>query len=181
MGAARSHRGHRPALRPPPVPDAPEPKLGPSQTPGPTKPHPAIARPIVATERQAEALEARKLGWSYRRIGDHLGISRQAANMLVTRALDELAAEVGERAEQVRRLSLERLDIAVTGLMPAVGEGDPRAVIAMVKVEERRARLLGLDAPRTIGFGPSGDEPVKFVIEMSTPQRPVPQLEGGAP
>jgi hypothetical protein len=33
------------------------------------------------------------------------------------------------------------------GLWPAVQKGEPRAVAATVRVCERRARLLGLDAP----------------------------------
>jgi hypothetical protein len=36
------------------------------------------------------------------------------------------------------------VDAAVTGLMPKVRRGDPKAAVALVKLLERRARLLGL-------------------------------------
>jgi hypothetical protein len=54
---------------------------------------------------------------------------------------------VAEKAEQIRELELKRLDRFQRSLQPAANKGDAKAVLAILKVMERRAKLLGLDAP----------------------------------
>ena len=49
--------------------------------------------------------------------------------------------------DRVRAVELQRLDFATEGLMNGVSKGNPGHVQAAVKVQERRAKLLGLDAP----------------------------------
>jgi hypothetical protein len=65
----------------------------------------------------------------------------------VREAMAQLAKVDAKKAEDARRLDLLRVDAAVTGLMPKVKRGDPKAAVGLVKLLERRARLLGLDAP----------------------------------
>ena len=55
-------------------------------------------------------------------------------------------------------------------MSPAAGirAGDPRAVLAMVRVMERRAKLFGLDAQTQIA-GPSGEAvSVRIVMQQDT-------------
>lgn len=101
----------------------------------------------AALAREEEALTWRQTGLSYREIGKRMGISGEGARKCVVRAMDRLRPVVEERAEEVRELELARLDIATQGLMPKVEDGNAQAVDKLVKVMERRARLLGLDAP----------------------------------
>ena len=49
--------------------------------------------------------------------------------------------------QSVRDMELERCDSMMAGLWEKINKGDPYAVIAAIKVMERRSRLLGLDAP----------------------------------
>jgi hypothetical protein len=53
---------------------------------------------------------------------------------------------VQEPAEDLRRLEAERLDAALPALMEKVLRGRLRAIYTMLRIMERRARLLGLDA-----------------------------------
>jgi len=52
-----------------------------------------------------------------------------------------------ETAEEIRRLELERLDAMLFAIGPEVRKGSYGAIDRALKIMERRARLLGLDAP----------------------------------
>jgi hypothetical protein len=138
-----------------------------------------VADPAVA-ERDRRAAELRGKGWSYRKIAAELKIDVHTAHDAVERALRAIRAE---GAAEVRQLELERLDRmyeAVLGVLERehvtvsngkviyVGEeplkdDDPvlRAVDRLLKIQERRARLLGLDAEQKVNM--SGGLTVEIV------------------
>lgn len=121
-----------------------------------------------AAQRDAEAARLRTRHWTYQQIADELGYaSRGAAYDGVQRALQ---AVVREPAEELRTLELERLDrlaraaeqvleahhVRVSGGGIVQGmDGHPvedsgpvlAAIDRLLKIQERRARLLGLDSP----------------------------------
>lgn len=70
--------------------------------------------------------------------------SRQAAFDAVSRALDRTEREP---ADALRRLDLERLDVLWQIQFLNAQGGDVQALAACMKIMERRAKLLGLDAP----------------------------------
>ena len=98
-------------------------------------------------ERQIQALDLRKTGKSYRAIGDALGISYTQAHRDVMTELKRLARLRRDKAEELRQLELERLDAYEEALHTGAAAGDPKAILAVVKLMERRAKLTGLDAP----------------------------------
>lgn len=107
----------------------------------------------ATAERWREALELRKAGHSYDVIAERCGYSdRGAAYKAVQTALREITAEA---AEDVRKLEVERLDAQLVRLADvrehAALEGDLATVLrtedVTLRVGERRARLLGVDAP----------------------------------
>ena len=100
--------------------------------------------------RCAKALELRVTGGSYRQIGAALGVGLKTAYYDVQRELGKLDAVNEASAERVRDLELARLDRITIALWPRAGTGDPRAVTAMIRVMDRRAKLLGLDAPARV-------------------------------
>jgi hypothetical protein len=53
---------------------------------------------------------------------------------------------VQEPADELRRLEAERLDAMLPAVMEKARRGRLRSVYAMLRIMERRARLLGLDA-----------------------------------
>jgi hypothetical protein len=125
-------------------------------------------RDVHQVERDARAVDLRRAGLTYRQIAAELDLSVSCAHDAVQRGL---ADSVVETNEEVRRLELDRLDhLARTALKviakphlavsqgrvvkhPATGEplaDDGPALAAidrLLKIQDRRARLLGLDAP----------------------------------
>lgn len=62
-------------------------------------------------------------------------------------------------AEEVRTLEVARLDAMLLALWPQVKQGNQGAIEKALKVEERRAKLLGLDAPAKIApTDPTGED-----------------------
>lgn len=127
-----------------------------------------FVRSLSTAQREAEAALLRSKGWPYPRIAAELGYKHKAdAYNAVQRVLKETVREAGE---QVRVLELERLDrleaaanevlernhVTVShGKIVAGPDGAPlfddapvlQAIDRLLKIQERRARLLGLDAP----------------------------------
>ena len=102
-------------------------------------------RRILAKQRSAQAIALRIGGATYPAIASVLGYnSPQAAAKAVG---DSLAATVREPSDELRSLELERLDALFLALWPAAKRGVLGAADRCLRVMERRARLLGLDAP----------------------------------
>lgn len=99
---------------------------------------------IYVNERRAKVLEMRLQGYTVTKIGETLGISHTLAAAHLANALDSL---VVENATQLRQMELERLDRMLTALDAGIGNGDPKAITAAIRISERRAKLLGLDKP----------------------------------
>lgn len=125
----------------------------------------------AAAERRVKALELRKAGASYRQIGRTLGVSEKTAHGDVHRALAHLAQLETETATALRTLELARLDALYTGHFSRAVAGDDKAARICIAIQERRARLLGLDAPvRTELTGKDG-APLAFCAEWGGEDR----------
>lgn len=107
---------------------------------------------VLAREREHKAFEMRKEGKTYRQISEELGISPHGAYVMVKRVLLSLATLTAEDAKEVKRIQLERLDAMLKGLWFAAEHGDVHAVDRVIKIEQRRSELLGLDAPKQHEF-----------------------------
>lgn len=103
---------------------------------------------LRAAERQRQALELRRAGHSFPTIARHLGY--RAASGAYAAVLAGLRATLREPADALRELEAQRCDQLQAAVWPAALQGEPRAVLACLKVMERRARLLGLDAPQLV-------------------------------
>lgn len=118
-------------------------------------------------DREARAIELRRNGATYPQIAERLSISEAGARKIVKRVLDRM---VTEAVPDVRKLELDRLDqlhvqallvlqrehVVVSAGKPVLGfDGRPmrddgptlQAIRTILTIQERRARLLGLDAP----------------------------------
>ena len=104
-------------------------------------------RKIEALQKEQKALELRIGGAPYRIIGEALGYADPSgAAKAVYRALDRIRSEIRESADQYIQLQLERLDKMLLGVWPEAVKGRYGAIDRVLKIEERRAKLLGLDA-----------------------------------
>ena len=106
---------------------------------------------VVVREREVAAIDLRREGLTYGEIAERLGYSDgTGARNAVVRGLDRA---LREPADELRELEAARLDRAQVAIWPGVLSGDVKNVLALIKIMERRARLLGLDAPLRV----SGD------------------------
>lgn len=157
-------------------------------------------RTVDTAARDARACELRARGCSLQRIADELGYSdRSAARKAVERALD---GTVAEDADVLRRLELARLDrlhcealavletehvIVSQGRIVRDDQGkaipDDAPVLAaidrLLKVSDRRAKLLGLDAPARIRATVITEDMIDAELERLT--RVLAELEGREP
>lgn len=101
-------------------------------------------------QRQIMALELRKSGYSYRRIAANLNISHQQAWLDVNSELKRLAEISLDNAAELRQMELERLDMAIKGVMPFIESGSAPHAMALVKIVDAKAKLLGLYAPEKV-------------------------------
>jgi len=102
----------------------------------------------TAAERRVRSLQLRQRGCSYRAIGRQLGVSEAQAHKDVQASLQALAALETGTAEELRALELERLDALLLIVNDEVEQGNLAAVDRALRIGERRAKLLGLDAPQ---------------------------------
>jgi len=95
-------------------------------------------------------LALRRAGMPYDRIGEAIGISKQAAHKAVTKALREITSKSAETAAEIRELELMRLDAMLTGLWPQASRGNLGAIDRALRIAERRAKITGIDAPTKV-------------------------------
>ena len=110
-------------------------------------PRRTLARIQLADARKRDALELRLKGHDYVSIGTALGITAEGARVAVRRAMAEIRTEAAETAIEVREQEAARLD-------------------RMLRVQDRRAKLLGLDLQRVELTGAGGGP-----IEIAAIQR----------
>jgi transcriptional regulator with XRE-family HTH domain len=88
------------------------------------------------------ALDLRRSGLSYAQVAAKLGIAESTASELVQRALQGVVQEPGA---DVIKLELQRLDAALAAIWARVVKGEVEVIDRLLKIQERRAKLEGLD------------------------------------
>jgi len=133
------------------------------------------AQRAKTAERRKQAIEMRLGGASFDDIADKLGYSdRAAAHKDITRALETHVAEMHQGVEVLRETELQRLDVLWADAWAVLkrehitvshgrvvyddSTGEPiadpgpvlQAINTLLKIQERRAKYLGLDAPTRV-------------------------------
>ena len=117
----------------------------------PRKTRASKPRNLAARLRGQQAIKLRMAGATLNDIAKQLGFKSDAgAYKSVMRELEATAQAQGAGTEAVRQLELKRLDQMQFPLWPAVLSGDTTATTTALRIQERRASLLGLDAPKQI-------------------------------
>lgn len=109
--------------------------------------------------KRKDALDMRRQGMGYREIAKALDCSLGNAHKLVETAIAQIPVE---SAEDVRRIELARLDRMLRGVSKYANTGDPKAILAVVKIMDRRAKYLGLDAPSKVALEGKDGGPIQF-------------------
>jgi hypothetical protein len=102
-------------------------------------------RHALARQREVATIDLRARGWAFSAIGEHLGITREAARRAYHRGLARLIEDNRETIEQQRAIVLRQLAALLDGVWDAATGGDLQAVDRALRILERRSRLLGLD------------------------------------
>jgi hypothetical protein len=110
------------------------------------KPQKTSPKAIKAAEMAVRALELRKAGATYETIAQMLGYaSKSTAFTAVNRIMTQSKREASKEAFE---MELRRLDDLMMTLWPIARAGENMGAIDRVlRIMERRAKLLGLDAP----------------------------------
>lgn len=109
-------------------------------------------RKVSATFKQSKAIELRISGWKLEDIAKEIGWAD--ASVAYNSIMAGLKKMLQEPAEELRKMEAERLDfmwhklfqrLTAEGIMPL--KGLVQIVDSLLRVQARRARLFGLDAP----------------------------------
>lgn len=99
-------------------------------------------------EHMARALDLVVAGKSVKAVAEELQVSNEYARQLIDKALSERDEDLGKRKEQARSITLARLDTLIEGLWEK--RASPYVVKVLTDLEDRRAKLLGLDQAQEV-------------------------------
>lgn len=108
----------------------------------------AKAKELEVELRRKKVLNLRVTGKTIREIAAHLGVSVGLVHKDLTAVLARTVAETNEVQHVEREVSLARLDRSMNVAWTQVSKKPLEAVDRIVRIEQRRADLLGLDAPK---------------------------------
>jgi hypothetical protein len=97
---------------------------------------------------EQEVMKLRLAGATFQQIARNLGCSVGGAHKACMRAIKRVVEEINEDTEAVLHLELQRLDAMLLGIYPKAAAGDFGAIDRALRIMERRAKYLGLDAPQ---------------------------------
>lgn len=104
-------------------------------------------RAIKARAKWLEALEYRKLGYSFHEIAKEMKITPSGAYRMVRCAMDEI---ISESVEDLRQMQSTRLEAMMTGFMDKAIAGDGEATETCLRIMEQFNRLHGLLAAQKL-------------------------------
>ena len=105
------------------------------------------SKSLSRIERAARAFALRKAGLSYRDIGIELGVNHVTVYKDVQASIKQFLDEAREHHTQIMAIEAARLDDLQRVMWEQAAMGDRRAIETVLKIMERRAKLLGLDTP----------------------------------
>ena len=99
-------------------------------------------------DREIKVLELRRAGLTWQKIADEVGYADPTgAYAAYKRAVKRV---LQEPADEVRQQEIDRLDRLQVAVWPRAMKGDDRAINTILRLMERRAKLLGLDAAQKV-------------------------------
>lgn len=132
----------------------------------------AMSNPEQKANNMAVAWQRRLAGASIPVIALELGIGQTEVDALLRDARLQYVAASHESVAEERREVLGRLDAMLSAMWSKASEGDAKAVTTALAIEERRSKLLGLDAPvKSATDLTSGGEALKFTVTIPRVRR----------
>lgn len=132
------------------------------------------AKTARSLDAQIKALELRRMGKGYVEIAAALDISKSQAHRLVKAGLEDARAQVDGTAAELKAEEVSRLDAMLAGLWPGARKGHLGSVDRVLRIMERRAKLLGLDAPaKHAATDPTGEIERQGMMWIVPPEMPL--------
>jgi predicted transcriptional regulator len=129
---------------------------------------------------QHRAWELRVAGMTQMQIGTRLNISQSVVSRLLASAREDAVTATKDIAGEATTEQIARLDRMLLALWDKVRNGNERAVEAALRVEDRRAKLLGLDAATRKAVDlTSGGAPLAYQVTIPVVQRIEPFVAAG--
>lgn len=121
----------------------------------------------VERAKAVEAVALRRSGLTYREIAVQTGYwtDESGARHAVTRLL---ARQETEGVAELRAIECERLDALTAAHWPAAIGGNTEASMIVLRVIDRRAKLLGLNAPTRLQVAPDELTAAEFATRAAT-------------
>jgi hypothetical protein len=96
-------------------------------------------------DKEIRVLELRRVGLTWSRIAEEVGYAdHTGAYAAYKRAIKRT---MQQPADELRDQEVDRLDRLQVAVWPSAMKGDTRAILTIIRLMERRAKLLGLDKP----------------------------------
>lgn len=140
------------------------------------------AQRAATAKRRSQAIALRLAGMDYQTIAERLDYAdRGAASKDVHRALEANLEAESVAAATLRELEVQRLDRMQAAAWAKAAKGDLKAIETVLKVIDRRARLLGLDRPaRTEITGADGGPLQVEAVDLAELERLITLTTGTA-
>ena len=130
-----------------------------------------LMKKVLTSDRKLKALEMRKAGTSLQVIADTLEFSSPSA---VAKAITAAMRQVfREPAEEIRNMEIARLDTMFEVCYRRIVGDDDQSLEAMdraLKIQARRAKLLGLDMPEKVDMTSGGQSVAPALINIYIPE-----------
>jgi hypothetical protein len=143
---------------------------------------------IAVEDWRLVALDHRRAGKNFRTIAKDLAAaggpsSVSRAHELVIEALADLREKCREAATDIRDIEIQRCDAMIEALWPKINRA--RVVDTILRIMDRKARYLGLDAPKRIEASGANGAPLlppgSITIALIKPGETIPVVPATNP
>lgn len=125
-------------------------------------------------DRDHELMRYWAAGMSELKLAKKFNLSPARVHVIVTRENKKAFNRRIHEMDAVRGGELEKLALAEQKVMIGVRAGNLKAVATLLDIQKRRARLLGLDAPKQVNLTGAGGRPLldveaqqKFLLDQA--------------
>ncbi len=121
--------------------------------------------PLSRAKRKAKVIDLYLAGNTYREIREETGLSLGIISRYINEAVEEANKAAQEGMRKIKRLEVMKIDRLIKAFWPKAIEADVQAASMVLKLLERKADMLGLDAPFRIE-NMTNDELIKAIAEL---------------
>jgi IS30 family transposase len=122
---------------------------------------------LSSAEKKAKAVELRRKGYQFKEIGRELGVTEGRAHQIISEECKRWRDNSQEAVEDLRQFEAMELEELRKHLWQMIDNAEdpaaltPALIDKFLKLQERRAKLFGLDAPEKKELAGRGGGPLQ--------------------